>query len=143
MTKLFVVTHGCYSDYGIEAVFDDRALAERYCEGSDDSDGYGSRIEEFELNPKAEEIRAGLKAHDVTLDRAGNVLSHSESYGGDPTDGEVFCSFRWSPDNHRHWKTYHFAITIIAKTKEQAIKAANEYRARFIAEGNPWPEDEV
>lgn len=135
---LYVVTSGCYSDYGVVAIFDDRDLAERYCEGSDDSGGYGMRVEEYPLNPKAEEIRAGLKGHRVLLDRDGNLVRHDEDYGLDPEPGEVDWQYAGGPDYRR---VYVFGATVLAKTKEQAVKAVNEQRAQWLAAGNAWPTD--
>lgn len=44
MAKVCVVTSGEYSDYGIDAVFDNRAAAEAYC-----ALGHGEYVEEYDL----------------------------------------------------------------------------------------------
>lgn len=46
--KVYVVTSGCYSDYGIDKVFTDRAKAEEFCEWHTGWNGDSSRIEEYE-----------------------------------------------------------------------------------------------
>jgi hypothetical protein len=134
--KLYAVSHGRYSDYGIVAIYDDRALAEAYIAGKDDD----YDIEEYELNPHADQIHEGLKVHCVIMDRAGTVLRHDESYGDLP-DGEngVKPNHRWA--NGGSYKTYVFEFHTLAKSGEQAIKAANECRAQWIATGKEWPED--
>lgn len=46
--KVYVVTSGSYSDYGIDKVFTDRAKAEEFCEWNTGWIGDSSRIEEYE-----------------------------------------------------------------------------------------------
>jgi hypothetical protein len=133
---LYVVTSGCYSDYSIVAIFDDKALAEALVGEDDDRDGYGRRIEEYPLNQHEENIRAGLQTHTVGLLRNGDLHCYSASYGRDVQPDSL--EFYFSPLNGE--KFYYFEAHILAKTKEQAIKAANERRAMWIANGNKWPE---
>src|ERR1039458_4420925 len=47
MSKIYAVTSGEYSDYGINAVFDNKEAAEKYAYPIDDS-----YVEEYELNPR-------------------------------------------------------------------------------------------
>lgn len=129
---LFLVSSGEYSSYGICAVFDDRALAQAYIGGRE-----GYDIEEYELNPHAERIRAGLKTHRVALDHDGALVRHDEWFGNEIDAGKVEMSYQAGMR-----KVYRFEAQIIAHTKEQAIKAANEQRAIWIASGRDWPEDE-
>ena len=53
MATVYIVTQGCYSDYGIETAFTTKELADRYVavhnHGKED-DGYGCRVEEIELD---------------------------------------------------------------------------------------------
>jgi hypothetical protein len=51
MTKVFIVTAGEHSDYGIAAVFSTEGAAQRYCD-TRNTGGYGDdhRIEEYELD---------------------------------------------------------------------------------------------
>lgn len=50
MAKVYIVTRGCYSDYGIECVFSTLEAAEKYC-ATTYSTGYRDepRIEEYDL----------------------------------------------------------------------------------------------
>jgi hypothetical protein len=139
---LYVVTSGCYSDYGVVAIFDDRALADAYVEGSDDSAGYGMRVEEFDLNPGADRIRESLRTHYVELDRAGDLFSHSDGWMEPSEADNVTYRWRYEDGVFTRRRRYVFRATLLAKSKEQAIKAANERRARYIASGGAWPDDE-
>lgn len=138
MSVVYLVSSGSYSSYGIEAVFDDRALAEAYVA---EREGGEIGIEEYELNPNADNIRAGIRTHSVRLDRAGNLISHWQSYGVFTEPDRVGYSYRtFSP--RIEGKAHYFEAYVVAKTKEQAIKAANERRAIWIAAGKEWPADE-
>lgn len=124
---LYLVTHGCYSSYGVVAVYDDRGMAEAYIGHPHPKDGTcGERncecdIEEYELNPHADAIRANLKLHRVVMDRHGNVELHESHFGGEPTTGDLTEWNAWqAPKRHR------FQVYVRATSDEQAIKAANE-----------------
>lgn len=135
---IYVVTSGGYSDYVIVAIFDDKALADAYCEGSDDADGDGMRVEEYPINPHADLIRQSLQTHTVELWRDGSLRSHSASYGADPKAGGVVK--RWESGG---LSRYAFVASVLAKSREQAIKAVNEQRAIYIAANRPWPDDVI
>ena len=45
MKTVYIVTSGCYSDYCINAVFDNKTSAEAYC-----ALGHGDCVEEYEIN---------------------------------------------------------------------------------------------
>lgn len=51
--QVFIVTHGCYSDYGIEAVFTSEEKAKEYIRAREHNDGVDSsdyEIETYELD---------------------------------------------------------------------------------------------
>ena len=49
--NVYIITHGCYSDYGIERCFSTREKAEEFIsESANDQDGYSYRIEEYRLD---------------------------------------------------------------------------------------------
>lgn len=57
MTKVYIVTSGCYSDYGIEACFSTKEKAQEYINNSKKTKNYSYRdigIEEYELDGKTE-----------------------------------------------------------------------------------------
>src|SRR3990167_10395534 len=69
MNKVYVVTSGQYSDYGIKAVFSTKEKAEEYIKLSTDPD-INNLLEEFELDiPKEEWLYTK-----VIMDRDGHVL---------------------------------------------------------------------
>lgn len=72
MAKVFIVTRGDYSDYGIERVFSTRQLAEAYLDNRDDE----SRIEEYELD---EPIKKENHIYSVSVNIATNETSCSIS----------------------------------------------------------------
>lgn len=47
MQKIYIITSGDYSEYGIEAVFTDKHEAEKYCAFYNDEVSYEKRIEEY------------------------------------------------------------------------------------------------
>lgn len=57
--KIYIATSGCYSDYGINAVFTDKELAEKYCTAqSKYPEEY--RIEEYEADSKVCDAKVGF-----------------------------------------------------------------------------------
>jgi hypothetical protein len=68
---IYLVTSGCYSDYGVESVWTTREAADAQCVGRDDSNGYGSRVEEFYLdapsNPEAVWWEANYRDGAITV----------------------------------------------------------------------------
>lgn len=75
MTTVYVVTRGCYSDYGIERIFSTRELAEQYvaafATATRSADGY--RIEEWTLDDMPVEIREGMSPFSVGIMPNGDV----------------------------------------------------------------------
>lgn len=54
--KVYLVTSGCYSDYGVVGAFSTKELAETFLNGAEDK-GYGYRIEDYDLDNQTECIR--------------------------------------------------------------------------------------
>lgn len=55
--KVYIITSGSYSDYGIECAFTDKELAELAMNELDKRDkNKGFMIEEYDLNPDIKEI---------------------------------------------------------------------------------------
>lgn len=51
--KVYIITHGEYSDYSIDCVFSDKAAAEKFCaihNNTGDRYGYPYEIEEYEMD---------------------------------------------------------------------------------------------
>jgi len=123
--KVYIVTSGSYSDYSIDAVFSTQAPAEKF------ANFYGDgRVEEHDLDPEVPERHPRWS---VTMDRDGN-------------DAEAHKTGEWDSEPGRLIRRstnlgmlHYFKCTIDCENETQAVKAANERRARFIAEGG-WPE---
>lgn len=122
--KIYLVTSGTYSDYGIDAVFTTRELAQAFIDSFEKSFYIEIRIEERILNPKEKEIRKGFKAYFVRMTKKGQVKDcyHSKS---------SYCFVEG--------KTFSFDIDdnlychVFAKDDKHAIKIVNEKRGQLIA----------
>ncbi len=115
MTTIYICTSGMYSDYGIDAVFNKKELAERFC------DKYGCTIEEWELNPRGKELRLGYQAYAVTMKQDGDTVEVrplnyflDKPYCAIGSDG-IMCVDCW------------------AKSEQHAVKITNEHRVQLIA----------
>jgi hypothetical protein len=150
MMKVYVVTSGCYSDYGIEAVFSDREAASRYCKlrNADMSDGgsdsHDYRIEEWPVDEEpVEDLPNGLRGFRVRISKDGEVSKvHSYSVA-DVRIGYI----RFYEADSRGWGySQEFtgiesvSFPILARGEEQAIKIANEKRAQLVALGR-WGQE--
>lgn len=120
MGSVWVVTTGCYSDFGIEGVFDTaeaaEAFAAKYAAGAENME-----IKEWVLN----ELASHVPYIEVSMDRHGNV---SRVY---PVRHKVFGTVQndygpdWGGNQHYYVDT---------DEPDRAVKVANERRtARIIA----------
>ena len=132
---IYVATSGEYSDYRICAVFDDRELALKY------NDGEENGIEEWELNPGEKRLREGIRVYSVRMDRDGNVEQCFPSWSDGEESESVDYFLSWTHPGPS-LKKYRFTARVVCASEEQAVKAANERRARYLANGGPWPPDE-
>ena len=126
MKTIYVVTSGSYSDYGIDAIFDNKELAEQYIDAFEKG-GYNEKsIEEFELNPFEKQIKVGCKPYFLRMDKQGNckeIRVEDSSYG-----------FGSSPKFDFNKNIYHH---VFARDEKHAIKILNEIRFQYIAM-NKW-----
>ena len=132
--KIYIVTSGSYSDYGIDAVFTDHEKALEFVRIFN---GGSYNIEEYESDPKIPpKIREGYWIYKVTLYKNGDL------YGIYEYDSEFFYidspNFKLNEPKIR--KTFDeqdvMDIIVQALTEEGAIKIANEFRTRLIAENS-------
>lgn len=125
MSTIYIVTHGVYSDYCIDAVFDKRELADEFAALHG---GYDPCVvEEWELNPIIYKLPPGVSYYSVTTD-------------GDNTEVRKLSN-HYEPDNtlseeevYTRGKLWHFSL--YAKSKEHAVKIASERRAMLIVSGD-------
>src|SRR3990170_494625 len=73
MKKAYVVTKGEYSDYGIEGVFLDKALAERWATRVEGG------VEEYKINSVPNEFRRKMKYYEIIMARNGDSKTPVES----------------------------------------------------------------
>lgn len=81
MKTLYVVTSGSYSDYGIDAIFDSKELAQSFINSFDTGKGWTdfNDIEEWQLNPNEMELKSQRKAFDLRMNKEGETQSVNRS----------------------------------------------------------------
>lgn len=129
MKKIYIVTSGEYSDYGINGVFETKELAQAYIEMLGNPKGWSSemQVEEHDLNPYKNYIKEGLKPFLIFIHKNGNVTkAEIAQYGLKPS---TTISFSYNKSQ--------MIVFCWAKDKQHAIKIANEKRAKIIAL-NQW-----
>lgn len=123
MKTIYVVTSGSYSDYGINAVFDDKELAEKFVK----LHGSNYDIEEYECNKHKDMLLKNMFPHYVQMQENGDVIQCG-CYDFD--DFKVKINFK------EYYKTPLQKIMVVlcyARDKEHAIKIASEKRMQVIA----------
>ena len=140
MSKVYVLTEGSYSDYGIEGVFATKEGAEAYIRRFPglhrDYD-----IEEYELDylancdeaANAEKILNGRSRYCVTMRMDGTVLSVDDITSTDTDEVNSFDLYR-DTDRETGEISQYIRGYFYANDKEHAVKILNEKRALVIAE---------
>jgi hypothetical protein len=139
--KVYVVTQGDYSDYKIIAIYSSRLLAEAHIERQNRfkaAEGVECYSDDLEL--EVWELNTfnpfGKQWYAVTLKKNGDLYK-CVANGFKDTDvssTKIGYTFIWEG---LEAKELGIRVTLLAKTLEQAIKAANEWRIREIAL-NQW-----
>jgi len=140
---VYVLTKGEYSDYHIEGVFTDKSLADLYINSHLDI-----KTEEYETDVLDEKIKKGYLYFSVLMDANGNteeVLKDNPSYEDYYRDarqtrlhykpGYNFVTSNKIPDYAEYLPTGKWRFYIWAKTKEGAVKIANERRTALLLKG--------
>ncbi len=133
MGKIYMVTSGEYSDYGVDGLFTSKELAQQFVDAFAPS-GYGgfNDIQEMPLDPHATEVRNGHKPFFVRMDKDGTSSEcriKDSAYGFDGED-----KLGWDIQGGMYMHTF-------AKDQEHAVKIANEKRTQLIA-ANQWKGDD-
>lgn len=149
--KVWLVTDGSYSDYHVEAVFADRAKAERFAlihhfNGVDDDDCR-------ELDPEVPDLRPPW--HIIT-DEEGNVRSRYFQITGEPVTAPLRGFDDYRGEHDAWWELDEYEVrsckdrkrprrvllgqNIRAETPEEVVKIANERRSAIKAQIGRWPE---
>ena len=117
MTKVYVVTHGDFSDYKIEEVFSTKKFAEKFINDNVDTDGYN--IEEYEV------------------DSAENKMYIEYRVVVRPTESYVFSAYRVSkPNKHgdfRYGSNFWVVLERKRASKELALKIAQDWYTQIVA----------
>lgn len=133
--SVWTVESGEYSDYRVHAVFSSKELAIEILEAAgvkwtdDPSWGYNDRIVERPLDPETDLTQRGYELWYVRLDRSGEV-DDCRLRGGELDASDLFDDERLAV-----WRSNEISGYVVARSKKHAIKIANDYRARAIAEG--------
>ena len=139
MGTAYLVSSGDYSDYHIDAVFDNKEMAEEFVQRFSIG-GWGEKlyIDERELNPDIPQIREGLVAYRVHMAKDGTALlvkplseyEYDEHYVGAAATHAIGAHF---PDEGRG--VVALVTRCYAQDKQHAVKIANEHRVQLIANG--------
>ncbi len=135
MTKIWLVSHGEYSDYSIDAAFSTEEKAKSFAKtmnGQEDDGNYG--VEEYEVD-KAPEYPPGLSPFVVTYhERNGDFRNPTAPYW------YAFVGANWGADivRPRTEMNGHWGVTAtfscLARNREHAIKIGQERFQKLTAQ---------
>ena len=125
MAKVYMVTDGSYSDYMVLGIYSTKAKAERakvLFNADNDVDPI-----EMDVTPR---VPPGMLKWLVKMDRNGN------------TKGVYRENCEYTASHASVWKSYdsdeaYMQARVWAKDEEHAVKIANEWRTRIVA-NNLW-----
>lgn len=126
MVKVYVVTSGGYSDYGVDAIFDDEDLAEMYKKNFN-----CDVVEKYTLNPNTEMIKTTI----VDMKSNGDVV---ETYDMMSDGQDVGFKFFYYLHHPNHDRKISWCVNTDDETK--AIKVVNEKRIQILA-NDCWGDD--
>lgn len=132
--KVYVVTAGSYSDYHIVGVFDTIQAAEAITTDDDDR-----VIEEYELNPIGLTRPDGMFCYRMFMSWDGvahNVNREACREADDNFDGTYIheCGMLVLEAGRRDYhQVQGISTTVLARSKEHAVKIANERRTMLLA----------
>lgn len=121
MAIIYVVTSGEYSDYQIDGVYSEEALANKSIEM-----GRGSRVEEYELDEWAEILRAGRGNYSIYA-HSSNISAGLSFEGPKP----LILKFA----DYMGRQSWFLAGTVEATSEEHARKIVAEKLAQIQVEG--------
>ena len=124
MKAVYICTKGEYSDYSICGVFDDKKLAEKFCEKFNNC-----RIEKWNLNPFSFELKSDYSPYFIRMTKEGKIL--------EVDNAPSVYSFGSGDTEDRFDVSGNLYVSSMAKSQEHAIKITNDRRAKLIAL-NQW-----
>lgn len=135
MKKVYAVSSGSYSDYGIDAIFSTKEKAEEFMQFIKNDDY--NKIEEYEIDPpEVDRIKHGYSIWHIVMLQDGSV-EKIEKKETDTYHVTNIGHFIWKRTEIPYWAEQGLPdalqSTVWAKTEKQAIKIVNEHRAQLIA----------
>lgn len=124
--KIYLVTSGEYSDYGVDAVFTTRKKAQDYIDSlGDDSNSYYD-IELYDLDPQSLMQREGVRIYGVKFNVATGFVYHVWVID------EKYVDLKYLKLNEP-WKLQQdhglgYGVKVKAKDKDHAIKIVGDIR---------------
>lgn len=119
--KVYLVTSGEYSDYKVEAIFDDKELAKKFI-SLHGKHCCNDEIEEFEMNKYKSDTEKGLCGYGIWMERNGKYKIHSEILSHECQNKLSFT-----------YNNEYLVVYCLAKSEEHAVKIANEKRTQILA----------
>jgi hypothetical protein len=134
MTTVYIVTEGEYSDYGIDSVFLNEENARAYAAMMD------MDLEEWDADTEHECLRRGYSQWRVRIMKDGEVQSaYQTGVSTFRSDYQGFARERPCASDDRRGRLL-LDCMMHAKSKDHAIKIANERRTGILA-AHRWPDD--
>lgn len=129
---VYVVTSGEYSDYGINAIFSTRELAQSFIDAFKADKWHEMDIEEWDLDPNSKHLKQNRKPYFLRINKRGDVsdfevADSSYSFKKDLPEAEISytANFEW------------MNINCFADDENHAVKIAGEKRSQILA-ANLW-----
>ena len=121
--KIYVVTSGEYSDYGINALFSTKELAQLYMDKFNEPFSGYNDIMECEVDEMEADLRSDRKPFNIIMERDGQIVrvDLGSTYGKYDAVVKTY-----------YLKKEQFEISLFADNEEQAIKIANEKRLKYL-----------
>lgn len=132
MNKVYVVTAGVYSDYGIDEVFDNREDAEKYICLHNNDDYWNMRIEEYDIYKNAELKNVKVYYGVSFIMRGNGINSFDIVYDSKPIETNINGS------KHNYSKSYYGTLPLsnrnIFEDEDIVKKIVYDAVAKFKAE---------
>lgn len=129
---VYAVSHGCYSNYSVAAIFTTKEKAQAFIDSLPQYTDFND-IEEYSLDPHDKEIRAGLRLRRVVMHKSGNVNEvelcdspYCINFGNEP----LKWADRLYGETVEPWASFY----VWSRDDKHAVKVANERRIAFLSQ---------
>ena len=139
MAKVYLVTGGDYSDYGIYGVCSTEERAEGLIAAMRQSQNTDFNIEPWDIDEWANKIEAGMKIWDVQIERDGTVVSCEPEW--DIANAGAEPEIVSPPDRAKipPYRVPYLWGSVWAKDRAKAIAIVDKKRMALITSGE-WKE---